>query len=251
MDHTDARCQVTLLGGFSLVVAGEPVELPAGAQRLVAFLSLHESPVPRSRLAGALWPDSTQTHAGASLRSALWRLRRRGLPLVHATSHQVSLSPALSVDVLDVRERARRLMDRTAPAAPEDLDSAALTGELLPDWVADEWVLVEREHLRQLCLHGLDAICQRLLELGRHGEAAAAALAAVRTEPLRESAHRHLIRVHLEEGNVSEALRQYRWYARLLRDELGIEPSPKIRRLVATLTPGARVGARTPAASLR
>ena len=56
-------------------------------------------------------------------------------------------------------------------------------------------------------------------------------LAAVRAEPLRESAHRLLVRVHLREGNVAEAIRQYRSYADLLRRELHATPSPVIQRL--------------------
>ncbi len=60
-------------------------------------------------------------------------------------------------------------------------------------------------------------------------------LGAVRSEPLRDSAHRSVIEVHLAEGNHAEALRQYDGYRRLLADELGLPPSPAIRRLVAPL----------------
>ncbi|MDP9399167.1 MAG: bacterial transcriptional activator domain-containing protein, partial [Actinomycetota bacterium] len=62
-----------------------------------------------------------------------------------------------------------------------------------------------------------------------------AGLAAVQSEPLRESAHRRVIEVHLAEGNLGEALRQYQTYRRLVADELGLPPSPAIRRLVAPL----------------
>jgi DNA-binding SARP family transcriptional activator len=57
-------------------------------------------------------------------------------------------------------------------------------------------------------------------------------LAAVAAEPLRESAHRLLIQGHLAEGNLAEAVRQYDFYRTLLSRELGIEPSPTIKRLV-------------------
>lgn len=83
-------------------------------------------------------------------------------------------------------------------------------------------MIVERERLRQLCLHSLEALSERLLELGRYGDAMEAGLNAVRAEPLRESAHRAVISVHLREGNFGEALRQYRRYERLLWEELGV-----------------------------
>jgi DNA-binding SARP family transcriptional activator len=81
-------------------------------------------------------------------------------------------------------------------------------GELLPGWYED-WVLVERERLRQLRMHALEALAEKLTEAGRYGVAMQAAYAAVRADPVRESAHRAVVRVHLAEGNVLEALRAY------------------------------------------
>ncbi|HVT66333.1 MAG TPA: bacterial transcriptional activator domain-containing protein, partial [Trebonia sp.] len=62
-----------------------------------------------------------------------------------------------------------------------------------------------------------------------------AALAAVTCDPLRESAHRRLALIHLSEGNLAEALRQYHLYRDLVRSELGLSPSPQFRRLIAPL----------------
>src|SRR6266702_3475376 len=116
----------------------------------------------------------------------------------------------------------------------EDLDPAPLTGELLPDWNADDWILVERERLRQLSLHGLDAICTRLLALHRYCEAVEAGLAAVRSEPLRESAHRMLIAVHLAEGNYNEALRRSAGTSGSFTTSSALRPPPRSRRSSAT-----------------
>jgi len=112
-----------------------------------------------------------------------------------------------------------------------DLDEDELGGDLLPDWY-DDWVLVERERLRQLRLHALEALAISRMEAGRHGEAAGAALSAVSIEPLRESAQRVLIRVHLAEGNVGEAVRQYHSYKQLLLEELGLAPSDQLESLM-------------------
>ncbi|MGH8932083.1 MAG: AfsR/SARP family transcriptional regulator [Egibacteraceae bacterium] len=141
------------------------------------------------------------------------------------------------MDAHEIEATVRRLTDQSAACREEDLDPAPLTEQLLPHWVADDWVLLERERLRQLCLHGLEALCERLLAFGRHAEAVEAGLAAVHGEPLRESAHRMLISAHLAQGNRCEALREYLGYRRLLWDELGIEPSPLITQLVQGLRP--------------
>jgi DNA-binding SARP family transcriptional activator len=97
-------------------------------------------------------------------------------------------------------------------------------------------VLFERERFRQLALHALEARAERLLDVGRPADALEGALEAVRSEPLRESAHRLVIRVHLAEGNGGEALRQFELCRRLLFDRLGLSPSDQLVELVAELT---------------
>ena len=111
------------------------------------------------------------------------------------------------------------------------MDLADLAGDLLPDW-CDDWVLDEREGLRQTRLHTLETLARRLGASGRHADAIQAALVAIRLEPLRETAHRSLIEIHLTEGNWSEACRQFQRYRKLLREELGVEPSDSMRLLL-------------------
>jgi DNA-binding SARP family transcriptional activator len=93
-------------------------------------------------------------------------------------------------------------------------------------------VLLERERLRQLRLHALDALAESLIRQGKPALALEAAWASVRAEPLRESAHRAVVSAHLGEGNVSEAVRHYRAFRRLLHEELGVEPSPRFARML-------------------
>jgi DNA-binding SARP family transcriptional activator len=110
----------------------------------------------------------------------------------------------------------------------------ALSRDLLPGWYED-WVLLESEDWRQLRLHALEALAERLTAAGRFGEAALAAVAAIRADPLRESARACLIRVYLTEGNQSEALREFKRFSHTLRAELGLAPTPQLRKLVETL----------------
>ncbi len=225
--------EIGLLHGFAMRLGGHIVDLPLSAQRLVAFLALHERPLQRLHVAGSLWLDSNEEHANASLRTTLWRLGRQGCPLVEATGNQVALAPGVEVDLHEVRAQARRVLRHEA-ATPNDLDDLCLAGELLPDWY-DDWVLIERERFRQLRLHALDALCEELTAAGRYAAAVEAGHASVSAEPLRESAHRLLIAAYLAEGNPGEAIRQYRFFRDLLRTELGLEPSSQMEELVALL----------------
>jgi DNA-binding SARP family transcriptional activator len=110
----------------------------------------------------------------------------------------------------------------------------ALSADLLPDWY-DDWVVVEAEDWRQLRLHALDALTERLIASGRYADAAGSALASAKAEPLRETAHAALIRVHLAEGNQAEAMAAFERFRELLRVELGLEPSPMLQALVKHL----------------
>jgi DNA-binding SARP family transcriptional activator len=198
---------------------------------LVAFLALQRRPLLRQYVAGALWLNSTQQHANASLRTALWRVHQHDCQILLSTRTHLRLSPWVVVDVAEMTTRALRLIDFAEGCEGPDLDAAWLSGELLPDWY-DDWVLIERERLRQLRLQALDALCERLIRAGRNSEAVQAGFAAVREDPLRESGRRNLIQAHLAQGNKVEALRQEAAYRRLLMDELGVQPSQVMERLL-------------------
>jgi DNA-binding SARP family transcriptional activator len=229
--------RISLLGGFRLEDEGAVVVMPEGSQRLLAFLALRGRLVRRPVAAGTLWPVATEGRASSSLRTALARLPDSAGAAVTTTARELGLSDKVSVDLWDSRALAHQLLAPPDPTLPPNLGPAAvsaLSGELLPDWY-DEWVLIEAEDWRQLRLHALDALAQRLTDQGRYGDAAAAALAAVRAEPLRESPRAALIRVHIAEGNPSEAFREFARYGELLMLELGVEPTQRLRTLVAKL----------------
>jgi DNA-binding SARP family transcriptional activator len=228
----DRAPRLTLLGAFDLSVGGESVLLPMNGQRVLVFLALHGRSLMRPFVAGSLWLDSTEDRAAGSLRSALWRLNRRHR-FVETTGERLSLAADVHVDVEAAAGQARRLLDTTESECPSP-ESLLLSLDLLPDWY-DDWVAVERERFRQLRVHALERLCDRLVEAERFGEAIEAGLAAMRSEPLRESAHRALVGAHLAEGNHCEALNQYRRFRALLNDELGLEPSPKMEALIASV----------------
>jgi len=228
---------LSLLEGFELRLDGERVDLPLSAQRLIAFLALHNRPLQRGFVAGNLWIDSSEERAAANLRSALWRLHRHGRQLVETRGGRLTLSAHVRVDLHDLTDRAHKVLDAAAgepeqAGEPGSYFDLSLSGELLPDWYED-WILVERERFRQLRMHALESLCEQLAAAGKHAHAIEAGLAAVAAEPLRESAHRALIRCHLAEGNPAEAVRQYRRYEQVLHEELGTNPSSQMLDLVA------------------
>lgn len=228
----DAVCSVSLMGAFSFRVQGQGVQLPRAAERVVAFLGLQHSPVSRHRLAGELWPDSSEERSLGSLRSALWRLRQLAGQLVVVGDVQLRLSAGTELDTDVLSDQSHRLVDR-GDVDVAMIDSAQFGNELLPGWY-DDWVVFERERLRQLSLHGLEALSRRHSADGRHADAVESAWRAISLEPLRESAHAALVDAHLAESNVCEAVRRYRAFAEMLHAELGVEPGSELTRRIDT-----------------
>jgi DNA-binding SARP family transcriptional activator len=234
----DPAFRISLLNGFEARREGEPVEVPARCQRVLALLALHPGQVRRSFVAGTLWPDVTESRACSSLRSALWTLPRTEPPIVRIGPTTLALAPFVDVDLRHSTEVARRLADPTADVDDAELDERRFGADLLPEW-SEDWILIQQQRYRELRLHALEALCDRLAACGRFGAAVQAGLAAVTAEPLRESAHGALMRAYMAEGNRSEAIRQFGRYARLVRDELGLDPSPEMEsQLHAALRQG-------------
>ena len=224
---------VCLLDGPYIVDNGRRFPVPEGSERLLVFVALSNGrAVSRRKIAGTLWPSATEDRAAGNLRTALWRLRSSGIQVLIADRHSLTVKFGTSIDVFTIDEWAGRLVEGTADQddlAMRHFHPAAL--ELLPGWY-DEWITFERERIRQRLLHALEILSQRLAQEGRFGEAVEAAMTAAAVDPLRESAQKSLILIHLSEGNLGEALRTYTAYTRLLDSELGIAPTPELARLV-------------------
>jgi len=221
-----------LLGGPYVVVGRRRLEIPEGSKRLLVFIALNGGRAERKHAAGTLWPVGDDARAAGNLRSALWRLKGAGISVIDSDKCALTLHEDTVVDVDVIMDWARRVVDGTA--APDDLRTPdwwldAL--DLLPGWY-DEWVLFERERLRQRLLYALEALSRQLAEMGRHGEAVEAAMTAIKVEPLRESAQRALVEAHLGAGNLVEARRCFAGYRDLVHHELGVEPGAELSRLV-------------------
>ena len=213
-EHCDeAVLELRLLGDFRLRHDETPVGLTPRAEHLLAFLALRND-TRRAAVSAQLWPDLDEARARGCLRSTLWRLPRPdGLPLVATSGDKLYLTSFVHVDVNRLRDRLDRWLSGEVP--PVKIGS--LSWDLLPTWY-DDWLVIDRERQRQIRLHALERMSAWYVCAERFDSAIEAALQAIAGDPLRESAHRCLIRAHLAEGNASEARRQMRSYLALLAD---------------------------------
>lgn len=227
--------RVMVMGAFQFTDGGSLLVMPGGSQRLVAFLALQGRTISRAATAGTLWPEVSEARAQSALRSALSRLEEIPRRALHVNAIDLALEQSVEVDIREARALANRLLVvGGAPAAADTTAAAvlALSSDILPDSY-DDWAMLKAEDWRQLRLHALDALARHLSDDRRYGDAIGAALAALRSEPLRETANATLIYVHLAEGNSSEALAAFDRYRTLLHAELGLDPSPLLRQLLS------------------
>lgn len=239
MDLSVHLVDVALLGGFESAYRGNRVSLPLGSQRLLAFLALQDGGAHRVAAAERLWPDSSPARAAASLRSALWRGRRiADITLIECVGPRLRLSPAVRVDLHMLLCQARRILRDPCLVANNNHEVLVdgLSRDLLPAW-AEDWLVVERELWDQMRLHTLEILAQQLYSSAQYLRALQTALAAVAIEPIRETAHRIIIEIHMAEGNAGSALKHYQRYRALLQRELGVAPSPRMAELASALLP--------------
>jgi DNA-binding SARP family transcriptional activator len=220
---------------------------------LVAFLTVHAgSPQPRQRIAGLLWPESTDAQALTNLRRELHHLRQ-----VLGDEASLVVTPRelcwrdtntcrVDVRVFDTERKAA-----LAAAAAGDDDGilvhataaiAAYRGELLPG-VYEDWLLEARSQLERQCVDLCDLVCAARARTGDLTGAVEAARRRVQLQPLEEVGYRALIELQADMGDRAGAVSTYHHCASVLERELGVAPDPAtrdaFRRLMAQARPAA------------
>ncbi|HUF82487.1 MAG TPA: AAA family ATPase, partial [Burkholderiales bacterium] len=230
-----AAYQLNLLGGFELRTSGgELVRLPTRkAEALLAYLALApRSGHARDTLTGLLWGESSDRSARASLRQTLFLIGKSfNRDTLVTEGRTVALAPgALDVDVVEF-ERC------SASGDIEALNRAAglyrgelLAGLALNEPAFEEWLLAERERLRE---RAIEATVRLVTAFGESSgdQAIQAALRLTALDPLEESAHRALMRLYANAGRRAAALRQYQSCVGILQRELAAEPAPETQAL--------------------
>ncbi len=215
-----------LLGALEVELDGTVIDSPA-TQRpwaLFTYLALAGRPVSRAELANTFWPDVLDESARASLRSALWALRRQIGDRLLTDGERVGLDGVW----IDVRE-----FDQLAAESP-DRALELCRGELL-EGVEDEWALRARERHRERAVELLERQAGRAQERGLGHDAIAWTRRQVECDPLDELAHQRLIERLAAAGDRAGAIRTYRGFVERLRRELGVAPSARTRELVEQL----------------
>jgi len=222
-----SRLTVAMLGPMQVLVDGQPVQSwrTVKGRDMIAYLLLHgDRSVTRDQLVEALWPDSDAEGGQALLHTTLYYLRRALKPAGEGLITFAGGAYRLSRDSVEVD--LDRFEQLAATGTEEAWRGAAnlYRGDLLGglDYV---WCEGPRTRVRTLYMDTLRNLSDHLFKTGRPSEAAPWLQRVLQLDPLAESAHVGLMECYAATGNRNAALQQYRTLARLLDDELGLQPS--------------------------
>jgi DNA-binding SARP family transcriptional activator len=248
-----ASLSIRLLGPTQVSLDRQPVsELRSDkALAFLAYLAVESDRAHRrEKLAGMLWPDFAESSARANLRRALADLRQAVRdhqatpPYLHTTRQTVQFNTAsdawVDVTVFATLLKSAKSLD---PPGMQQLEEAVelYRGPFLEGFsIADspefeEWVLLTREQLYRLAMEALDRLASGYEEQGEYQRALQHAWRQLELDPWRENVHRRAMRLLALGGQRDMALAQYETCRRLMRAELGVEPSEKTQELYRRL----------------
>ena len=259
-----SQIAINLFGSFSITVDEKPVTKLGllKAQALLAYLASEQAPAySRQALMSLLWSDSSAKQAGNGLRIALYRIREAlGDVAPHARDELLSITrqtvrfhhESASIDVVEFQTHldAVAVHDHpsleSCPTCLQHLTTAVshYGGEFLAGLdvqdaqLFEEWLLVQRESLRQQVLVALTALIAAQEQMGDYALAHIHAVKQVQLDPYREEAHRQLMRILARQGLPEQAQSQFAQMQRLLAEELGVEPEPESAELLEQIRAG-------------
>ncbi len=235
------KLELSLLGTVVIIQNGESVsgQISAKSQALLCYLAVTGCPQSREKLAGLLWADKSEASAKANLRKSLSDLRQLVGNALFITRQTVAFNRD-SAYWLDVEVFESALAeDDPASEKLEPLREAVelYRGDFLEGLSVrqavefEEWVLSERERLRQMVIQALQRLSEAYTGRGEYAAGIEYTNRLLTLEPWQEEAHRQLMTLLARSGQHSAALAQYETCRRVLAEELGVEPLPETQAL--------------------
>ena len=236
--------EVRLLGQFVVILDGASIQINSRpAQSLLAYLLINAGKsLRREKLAGLLWPDTSDANARNNLRQALWRIRK-SLENNPPTPQPYFLVDDLTVGFnaesdysLDVNKLEAKV-DDSVPLQKLINIVSLYNGELLPGFY-DDWIVLERERLQSVFESQMDLLIHRLTETQDWPKVIEWSERWIASGSVPEPAYRSLMIAHAGRGDLSSVAAAYHRCEEAMLNELGLEPSESTRSLFDGLKTG-------------
>ncbi|WP_168698875.1 BTAD domain-containing putative transcriptional regulator [Gordonia paraffinivorans] len=238
----------TLLGGLGAQIGSEPVELGTRKQRatLAQLLLAEGAPLRADRLIEGIWADAPPERAEVSLQSYISGLRKALEPdrrprspctvlLTHGTGYSLPTTPEqvdlrrMSADVAS----ARTLMQEgdTAAAAPLLQNVLDSYRPLLPEFEGLAFRDEAADRLDRMVGAARELSFEARMAAGDHRLLVTELESAVGQSPLDEGLWVLLATALYRVGRQSDALGAIANARRILAEEIGVDPGPRLRDL--------------------
>lgn len=204
----------------------------------------------KDQIGSILWPDLSPAQLRSAFHVTLYRLRRalgvNNCVLYEDDQYMFNRQLDYTYDVEEF-EALLAKAERAAGSDPAEAEAclqravSLYKGEFLDGmtFTGEEWCSWRREELEQRCLAALQMLGDLRMQRKAYAEALEAFRKLLTRDPLREEAHRAVMRCQALMGDRNAALRHYQTMAALLRDELGVEPVAETVELYRLLAAGA------------
>ncbi|HMA33461.1 MAG TPA: BTAD domain-containing putative transcriptional regulator, partial [Chloroflexia bacterium] len=253
--HPGYQLRVQLLGTFRVWRGADEIA-PGDWQRASArqvfqvLLTERERWLQRDEIVDRLWPHLAPDAASRDFKVALNALNRALEParppdapfaflMREGSAYRLRPEADVWLDAVAFEQDCTggmRLLEGGATEAGIARLQAGLqlyNGNYLADALYEDWTTAERERLLSLYLRAADQLAGALLDGGRYDETVDIGDRILARDPCWERAYRLLMRAYARQGNRPLAIRAYQRCRAVLRDELGVDPTPATETLYA------------------
>ena len=233
----DGQPRLLLLGPVRIDAPLSPGNVSPKARLLAARLAVSAPhAVATDALIDQLWVDDPPATVRKNLQKYVWELRRalgRAAVSTESSGYRLDCDSDLGrLEELLTAARKEALAgkpDRAAPLLDEAL--GLVRGRPMEGLDDVDFVNDEARRIGDLLVTAEEDLAEAELELGRHGQAIGRLTRLVAEHPMRERLVASLMTALYRNGRHAEALDVYRDHARLIGEELGLEPTPQLREL--------------------
>ncbi len=197
------------------------------AKELFFFL-LQSPPISKEKIGLVFWPDITPARLKMRFKINIYRIRQvLGQDSILFEGGRYRFNKALNykwdrelfdVLILDARNSSDRLSLLNQALA-------LVHGSYMAD-VDTNWATSDRYKYQEICYEAMVELAEAYLQEGQIAECLRLAKQILETDPFVEAGHRLLIQAYAALDDQANMTRYYREYIKILRNELGIEPSP-------------------------
>jgi DNA-binding SARP family transcriptional activator len=250
-----ADLSIRFFGRFEIYFRGKKMKPIPGKKvtSLFAYLLYHHSkPLHREKLMAQFWGNNTPSSARNSLNVAIHAIRKHfdkicpHQELILYNRETYVLNPELDI-LTDVEQFVHYWQRGRDIEARQGLESAMgafnkavalYRGDFLEDMLYEEWCESERDSLMETYLLTLDRMSSYFLNEGSYTASINLCKKILEKDDCLEDGHRRLIICYDRLGMRDKAIRQYHKCARILKNELSVEPSDETKEIFVEISEG-------------